>query len=395
MCLTILTLIQVYAPKPINWKLSYSSKDKIPYGTKALFESLPYIFENQKISTEKYPLYNTLKKNTYTNTNYIVINESFSPDELDSKELLNYVKKGNSFFVSANYFSGLFSDTLKLKTEVYDYYEKATEIDSATLTSLFTNTDTLIANFTNPQLKSKKGHAFTKGIENSYLKSFDTSKTTILGNNNIGINFICIKWGKGKIYIHTAPEVYSNYHFVDEINSEYIYKTLSYLPKADIIWDEYYKVSNVQHDSPFRALFSNETLKTAYYLTLLSLISFIIIGSKRKQRIIPVIEPLRNTTLGFVDVVGTLYFQTGNHKNIATKKITYFLEYIRNNFQVKTNIYDDAFILRISALSGISQEKVHELFYYFDAISSKTAITENELIKLNTLIEEFYTLNKR
>jgi len=394
-CFTALILVQIYSPKPINWMPSYSAKDKIPYGTKALFEALPSLFENKKISSEKYPLYNILKKNVYSKTNYIVINQSFAPDELDTKELLNFVKKGNSFFVAANYFSGLFSDTLKLKTIMSYDYINATDLDSNMLSTLIYNRDSVVINFVNPHLKNKNDYVFKKGIDNIYLKSFDTSKTTILGSSKYGINFINIKWGKGNIYVHTNPEVYTNYHFVDQQNCQYIYKTLSYLPQADVIWDEYYKVSNINKESPFRVLYANESLKTAYYLSLISLLIFMIVGSKRKQRIIPVIEPLQNTTLDFVDVVGTLYFQTGNHKNIATKKITYFLEYIRKNFQIKTTIYDDAFILRVSTLSGIHREKIHELFYYFDDITTKTKVTENELIKLNTLIEEFHTLNKR
>ena len=120
-----------------------------------------------------------------------------------------------------------------------------------------------------------------------------------------------------------------------------------------------------------------------------------IIGTKRKQRIIPVIEPLRNTTLDFVDIVGTLYYQTGNHKNIADKKITYFLEYIRNTFQIKTNLYDDVFIERISNLSGIERQKVHDLFYYFSEINFKQSITQLELLKLNRMIEEFQKESKR
>ncbi|MGZ4118858.1 MAG: DUF4350 domain-containing protein, partial [Bacteroidia bacterium] len=103
----------------------------------------------------------------------------------------------------------------------------------------------------------------------------------------------------------------------------------------------------------------------------------------------------RNTTLDFVEIVGTLYFHTGNHKNIADKKITYFLEYIRNAFQVKTNLYDDVFIERITNLSGIEKQKIHDLFYYFSHITFKQEVTQDELLKLNKMIEEFHKENKR
>ena len=148
-------------------------------------------------------------------------------------------------------------------------------------------------------------------------------------------------------------------------------------------------------ESPLRVLFNNPALATAYYTLILSIIIFMLIGIKRKQRIIPVIEPLKNTTLQFVDVVGTLYYQTGNHKNIADKKIQFFLEFIRSAFQIKTTLYDETFIERITNLSGIEQNKIHDLFYYFADTAVKQSITQQELLKLNRMIEEFYKLNKR
>ena len=84
-----------------------------------------------------------------------------------------------------------------------------------------------------------------------------------------------------------------------------------------------------------------------------------------------------------------------HHKNIADKKIIYFLEYIRTTFQVKTNLYDDTFINRITNLSGIEREKIHDLFYYFAEITVKESITQQELLKLNRMIETFHKENKR
>jgi hypothetical protein len=134
---------------------------------------------------------------------------------------------------------------------------------------------------------------------------------------------------------------------------------------------------------------------TAYYLLIVSLLIFMIIGIKRKQRIIPVWPPLKNTTLEFVDVVGTLYYQSGNHKNIAGKKINYFLEHIRSRFFIQTSAFDPAFIERISNLSGIEMTKITELFEYITQLSGKSKISQEELILLNKRIEEFHQLNKR
>jgi len=395
-CFAALILLEWLAPKPINWTISYAKKDKIPFGTSALYSMLPSIFPTQTITDAKFPLYTILNNTTSKNQNYIIINNVFKPDTLDTRELLRFIARGNNVFISANYFSGKFADTLKLETDNYFALENIGKKGSQGLSNILKTHDTVKINFTNPLLKNVTNYTYTKGIEGTYFKSFDTIHSVVLGSSeNKKINFITTKIGKGKIFISTIPEAFSNYHFVNATNYSYVYKALSYLPNQSIIWDEYYKAGNDKSDSPLRVIFNNPILLKAYYLLILSIILFMIFGAKRKQRIIPVIEPYRNTTLQFVDIVGTLYYQTGNHKNIADKKITYFLEYIRTAFQTKTTIYDDAFITRITNLSGIPEQEVHDLFYYFSDLSIKQAITQQELLKLNTMIENFHKQSKR
>jgi|APLak6261661892_1056031.scaffolds.fasta_scaffold11504_2 hypothetical protein len=396
LCFALLIALQVIAPKPINWSLSYVKKDKMPYGTAALYEMLPSVFQSQTIKESKTPIYNTLNWDNYEKTNYIFINESFTPDELDTRELLKFVEKGNSVFIAANYFSGKFADTLKLKTDDYIEFNSDLSEDSTVIKNLYKQYDTAKLNFVSPYLKNKTSYIYSKGVTDSYFTSFDTSKATILGINGINkSNFVKIKIGKGDLLISTVPEVYTNYNFVNASNSFYVFKSLSYLPNQSIIWDEYYKVGNVIQENPLRVIFNNPALSAAYYLSIVSIIVFMLIGIKRKQRIIPIVEPLQNTTMKFVETVGTLYYQTGNHKNIASKKINYFLEHVRKTFHLKTTIYDDVFIGRLSNLSGIEEQKIHDLFYYFSDIESKNSISQQELLKLNRLIEEFYQSSNR
>lgn len=395
MCFTLLIVLQWLSPKPINWNLSYIKKDKIPFGTSALYEALPTLFPSQTITNASLPIYNILDQQGIHNHNYIIINNVFKPDTLDTRELLKFAAEGNTVFVAANYFDGKFADSLKLETD--NYFNLGTNFnkDSVAINKITNQYDTVKINFSNPSLKNSINYSYIKGFDGTYLKSFDTLRSKVLGLTNAKeINFISIKMGKGQIFINTNPEAFSNYHFVST-NMSYVFGTLSCMPNQSIIWDEYYKAGNDKTDSPLRVIFNNPLLRNAYYLLLLSLIVFIFFGIKRKQRIIPIIEPYRNTTLQFVDIVGTLYYQAGNHKNVADKKITYFLEFIRSTFQVKTTIYDDLFIERISNLSGIEKQKVHDLFYYFSDLSIKQTISQQELLKLNRLIEEFHRVSKR
>lgn len=394
LCFTALIILQLISPKPINWRPSYQQKETIPYGTSALSSILPGLFPGQTISTSNTPAFNTFGDGAQQHGNYLVINQTFEPDKLDSRELLKFISEGNNAFIAANYFGGPFADTLKLKTDGLLQLGSQVSDDSA-LQQVFHPTGKVELEFLNPTLSNKK-YLYTKEIENSYFSSFDSAKVCLLGKNSGGgINFIRIAWGKGNLYLSTVPEAFTNYQLVHPANCGYVYTALSYLPNQPIIWDEYYKVGNNTQDSPLRVLFNNAALRTAYDVLLISLVIFLLLGIKRQQRIIPVIEPLKNTSLQFVEVVGTLYFQQGNHKNIAEKKIHFFLDFIRTNFQVRTAIFDTAFLERISALSGIEQEKVKELFYYIAEIQTKTTLSQQELLMLNQQIENFHRENKR
>jgi hypothetical protein len=136
-------------------------------------------------------------------------------------------------------------------------------------------------------------------------------------------------------------------------------------------------------------------LYAAYLLTILSIIIFMIFAMKRRQRAIAIVEPLPNTTLQFVEVVGSVYYNTRNHKIIAEEKINSFYEFLRGKFLVNSRRADEETLLRISKLSTIPLEEIRKLFGQIGAVWRQGSITEQELINLNNGIENFYKQNKR
>jgi hypothetical protein len=390
-CLVVLVILQIVAPQPVNWKISYRKKEKIPYGTSALYEMLPFLFPHSSIRDTDLPIYNSLSTNDYNKTNYIIINKVFEPDMLDIRELLDFVRKGNTVFIASNYVSEELQDTLKFGTTVF--FDE--QLDSVPHEIVTNRQKEGKINFYNKSLKDTSGYV-SKITENVCFSSFDTAMVTVLGNVNGGnINFIKMRFGKGNFFIHTAPELFINYNFLDEKRSIYAAMVFSHLPVQDVLWDEYYKSGKEINTNPLRVIFDHKALSTAYFVLLSSILLFILIGIKRKQRIIPIIEPLRNTTLDFVDTIGTLYYQQGSHKEIAEKQINYFLAFLRSAFKIITTVHDDSFITKLSERSGIEREKIRNLFNYISYIKAKQYIHEQELLQLNSMIEDFYTLNKR
>ena len=86
--------------------------------------------------------------------------------------------------------------------------------------------------------------------------------------------------------------------------------------------------------SPFRYFLAHEPLRWALYLTMITIILFMIFTAKRRQRVIPVIHEPANKSLEFTELIGTLYFQKKDHADLVRKKFSYLAEELRREIQV-------------------------------------------------------------
>ncbi|MBC5994549.1 DUF4350 domain-containing protein [Pontibacter cellulosilyticus] len=367
-----LVLLEYLRPKPVDWTHSYSRVDKIPFGTYALYELMPGIFPGKPVQEVREPIYNLLQSDKI-NGNYVFINSYFEADSVDTNALLDFVDRGNQVFIAAEGFSVFLADTLQFETEDLG----STSPDS---TSIY---------FTSQP--KRKVYTYPKNIEPTYLLANKKAGHVVLGRNRAGyINFIKVPFGKGWFYINTAPLAFTNYQLITLKQSEYAATALSHLPVQPVYWDEYQKVGRVEDQSVFRVLMRHEPLTWAYYVALASMILFLLFKSKRTQRVIPVIEPPRNTTLDFVKAISSLYFNNGDHKNIAEKKIAYFMEHLRLHHHITTNTWNEELQEKIVAKTGADEALIANIFNLVNSIWQSNSIGAQTLIMLNNYLEDFY-----
>jgi len=376
--LIILTIVKIIEPEEINWNKSFATKDKIPYGGYIIYDLSSELFPGEDVVLKELPVYNILKDSYYLNTNYIFINSYFAPDRLDTEYILRYVADGNNVFISAFGIYGDLADSLNILTH-----------------DNFFDEDSVTTNFTLSELKSDSGYYYTKGNFSNYFEKFDTSLVQVLGENDQGnVNFIRVKYGDGNLFLHTLPLAFTNYHLLNSENNEYVYKVLSHLPVQETFWDDYYKAGNKFTASSLNYIISQESLRWAYYIILASAVLFIFFYGRRRQRIIPVIPPLKNSTIEFVETISNLYYQQKDYKNIAEKKITFFLDYIRNKYSIKTSQFDEETIKKISENSLIAEGKIKSIFRNIEKIKTSPQISEDDLLNINYQIEKFYERTK-
>lgn len=373
---SILVYVEYNRPRPIDWSLTYSSSDKIPYGTYILREELKNTFPKNAITENKQSYFQLFKENQ--KASLLFIGNNFSPTEIDLELILNHAAKGNDLFVASTHFSSVFADSLGFEKD----FNTNLSFLSDSISELY---------FTNKKLSRKK-YIYKKAFTNSIFEKLDSSNTTILGGNLTGTNFIKIKYGEGNVFVHLEPMVFTNYNLLSEKNFQYAFNALSYLPYGEIIWDEYYKLGEgaSRIKTPLYFIFENPPLRYAWYLLIFGMIFYILFEGKRKQRIIPVINPPKNTSLEFIETIGKLYFHRASHKDLADKKFKYFADYLLTNYNLKANVFTDEYFAKIAEKTKTKKTLISSIFNKYRYISSKTAINEHLLFELNKEIENFY-----
>ena len=391
--LGVFMLVANFTPKSIDWSESYTKEDKKPYGNYILFEEFDQIFSEQ-VEVTKRPIYNVLHNNEEALSNYIFINNSFSPDELDRDELLAYVDNGNDVFIAASYFDHTFLDTLGL---VNNYeWDIGNSIQQAGRN--FLETEVYFS-----EQYQEKSDAFLVKINGSncryFVPGYDTLLTQPISlgyiSNDSLANFVTVHFGKGTISLHSNPHIFTNFNMLAPNVSNYISSCLSVLPNEPTYWDEYYKAGKRVSESqtPLRVILKHPSMRWAYYLALGCLLMYMIILAKRKQRIIPIVMPYTNDTVDFTKTIGSLYLYQGTNADIAKKRIKYFRDHIATKYYMDRFEFTEEYKEALIQKSGSEPETVNKLFKQIDRFKHITQLSDEALISLNKRINEFLEYN--
>ena len=377
----------------------YRKTDKRPFGSFIAYKEFKNLFNDRYVETVTDPFdeeWNVIKD--YSSSKkyslYFLITKNLVLNYTEVNAFMDYVKAGNDLFISADYIDTRLLENINCNNErMAEIVDETKGLMNQTNVSMYEGED----------IKSPSYSYYYYPFLNS-LSGYDTAFTKVLGvNEKNKPDYILLFWGKGRIYLHVAPRVFSNYFLLSGNNHEYLENVLSYLrsdPK-NIYWDEYYKNTNPNRRkgnndskednfSSLSVIRQHPPLLWAFWLGIIGLLLFILFNAKRKQRIINVVKPNINTTVNFTETVGRLYLQKKDNNHIAEKMITYFFEHIRNKYFINTSKIDDEFINSLSGKSGVPKETTQQLFSLIDRVHSGERVDDEMLVQLNMEIENFY-----
>ena len=367
--------VQLLSPKSHNWSISLSHADKDPYGTFVIGELLPTNFSSIEITSNTF--YELLKEQDKKH-DILSFSTSLNLGKEDTEALLEYISKGNTALLSAHYFYGTLADTLNLNTIDY-LFDNDNIIDQR---------DSISLHLSNPIMDTLINYKYRKDNVHNYFNAYDTMRTTIVSRNDLGEPVtLKISIGQGALILNSTPMAFSNINMLLGENYNFASNTLSYLTQPNLLWTEFYHLGRMEARTPLRFILTQEPLAWAYYIIVISILLLILFESKRKQRVIPIIPPLQNTSLEFVSTIGNLYYQQADHKNIAEKKIIFFFETLRSQYNLEPPLNNN--VSSMAKKTGNNESDTSALLKLIEQIKTKSSISSEELISLNKKIEDF------
>jgi hypothetical protein len=387
-------LLQLMSCNKTNWGENFREKEKSPFGTYIIYNEVNELFKNEEVVYLKENFYDYLYKNYETTSpnfgTYICIkNNAYRLTEDGIDDLLSFVDDGNNAFIALNYFSNELKEKLEITTNNLDK-DISTNAALKDLEGEF---------YLENESFKEQPYTFDRNIRRHYFITYNENKTIVLGTTKIAgeklPNFIKIYHGNGAIYAHTNPIAFTNYYLLKE-NESYAENVFSYLPSKTIIWDPLIKKSDFsdQQDedntSVFKYFLQHKTLTWFLVVSMVGILLFMLFNARRKQRAIPVINPLENTTVAFTQTISSLYLKEQDHKNLVDKKIAYFLEKVRTKYLLDTSNLNTDFIKNLAAKSNNKLQNTKYLINTIITLNKKSECTQEELLVLYKMIENFF-----
>jgi hypothetical protein len=256
-------------PDIYDWHPMYSVESRQPFGLNLLKRQADRYFESVRLEDGMIE----------PESGYLYINRFYQPDSVESVRFLEQIELGMTAFIAAEYvgtrvMDALNGESLRLNFEM--------RIDSGVVLG-----DGVSIPWWEEGRKAVGPFARIK--QGVHALILDTDEQD-------GVVFTVYPYGKGYVYIHTVPIVFTNVQLLEERVFDYVEWVFRHIPSGRVVWDIRNKSGGMPAgswetpgrklagDRPFRYILSQPALATSFYILLAGGILYLIFGSKRKMR---------------------------------------------------------------------------------------------------------------
>jgi len=386
--------------KKLNEKITFRRQDTNPYGSLVAYAALPYMFPEAKIMTSKgEPGYWDSLSEYKSKQALIIVIDHFAATSDEMDKLINFASSGNTVFVSARSLSESATDRLKCATTTrFDIPEFEKDENG----NLLVKDDSLRVRLRKPYFDDSTLYFYPGRKFSSAFSSINYEIAEELGSDENGhTNFIHLRAGRGHFYVHLAPLAFSNYFLLFRKNIRYYEQLFSGVDSSltKVVWDEYYAgkgADNARRNRSSRnkgwlsALWSYPAFRAAMLVGIFTLLAYVLLEMRRKQRPIPVVTRPRNDSLDFVKTIGRLYYDRADHRNLGRKMSSYFLEHVRSAYKIPTSNLDDRFVQAVQFKTGVPEGEIRSIVSYIKYIDETPQISSAQLNDFFRQLETFY-----
>ena len=160
-----------------------------------------------------------------------------------------------------------------------------------------------------------------------------------------------------------------------------------------VVWDEFSKSAFIPKNTtanPMAYILLQDSLRYAWWLLLVSVVLYSFFTAKRKQRVVPVLEPKTNTSMEFVSAIAKLHYENAYHRDIAKKRIKYFFYFIKARYGLTTQILSEPYLIRLSEKSSLGRQDIEAVALEFERAEKSRSYDATMLVDFQNALERFY-----
>ncbi len=414
--LAVLLLLAIMLLTSCNkWRETYEHDEDIPYG----LDLLPGVLQTRFAGSEyqEVDVDWLLDEAHHTDGNqllYLAIAPGLAYTKDEARELLDIAQQGGHVLLAAHELANAVLDTFGLDSCLHH----------AELTAYFSTSEAV-------KLQSARGDTMTFPLRTEYSESWlagryprrteaclptavDLLATTVDGyasDSTYTPWMIRFKHGRGTIDLLTMPIVLTNIYVVDRQGQRIIEEVLSFYPQSPskVVYDrERYSTAEAvelanrpprpdpQHgprsgpdDTLLAYVLTRPALATAWYTSLLGMLLFLIVGAKRRQRVVPLVQPRRNTTHDHLQNISLLYLSRPDNLLMVRKQLALFEAYCQRRFGLKP-LRDEADRAKFLRLQGVKAADLDTALRYRNSSKRQEYVTDGGLVRLIRTLQNIY-----
>lgn len=350
--IALVFVVQYRMPRKFQWTPTYDHRDRQPFGC-YVFDSTVKNSLPQDYRVVKKTFYQLSQDSTAAPQGVLMVADEVRFTTTDIAVIRRLAARGWRILLASEMLGAL-ADSLQLASEwhytpgtLLQYAQKGQERDTIVWQGDSTYCPRCFTYY--PQLLSH-----TIGGKVDSLGYRVLSRSCQHSEEPVAVR---ITIGQGAVIWVSTPLVFTNYGILDQDNYHYVFRLLTQLDGLPVVRTESYIPKTAATQTPLRYILSQQPLRWALYLTLLTITLFMVFTARRRQRAVPVVKEPENMSLAFARQIGTLYAQRKDYTDAVVKKYTYMAEELRTLLHIDiTDVTADAHNLRLLALHTGQQE---------------------------------------